>query len=167
MVTHDRYFLDQITNAIVELANGRFYSYTGNYTDYLDAKANARPPTNRSRKRARHFLRRELEWVRSGVQARRTKTKDRFERYYEVAAQSGPNVESDIDLVIPPPPQLGNRVVELTKVGIELGGRRTLFRPRPRIRSRRPHRRRRPQRLGQNNPAQNYPRPIADPPKAL
>src|SRR5262249_54197581 len=65
-----------------------------------------------------------LEWVRRGPSARRTKKKDRIERYYEVAAQSGPNVERDIDLVIPPPPQLGNRVVELTNVGVELGGQR-------------------------------------------
>ncbi|MDB6057163.1 MAG: transporter, partial [Verrucomicrobiales bacterium] len=70
------------------------------------------------------FLKRELEWVRSGVQARRTKKKDRFERYYEVAGQSGPQVERDIELIIPPPPQLGNRVVELTNVGVDLGGRR-------------------------------------------
>lgn len=124
MVTHDRYFLDQITNAIVELANGRFYSYTGNYTSYLDAKARRQAAEESIEKARQTFLRRELEWVRSGVQARRTKKKNRFERYYEVAAQSGPNVERDIDLVIPPPPQLGNRVVELTNVGVDLGGRR-------------------------------------------
>lgn len=124
MVTHDRYFLDQITSSIVELANGRFYSYTGNYTSYLDAKAQ-RQAAEESVEHARQtFLKRELEWVRSGVQARRTKKKDRFERYYEVAAQSGPQVERDIELIIPPPPQLGNRVVELTNVGVDLGGRR-------------------------------------------
>ena len=124
MVTHDRYFLDKITNSIVELANGRFYSYTGNYTSYLDAKAQRQAAEESIEKARQTFLKRELEWVRSGVQARRTKKKDRFERYYEVAAQSGPNIESDIDLVIPPPPQLGNRVVELTKVGVELAGKR-------------------------------------------
>jgi ATP-binding cassette subfamily F protein uup len=126
MVTHDRYFLDKITNLIVELANGRFYSYTGNYTSYLDAKAQRQAAEESIEKARQTFLRRELEWVRSGVQARRTKKKDRFERYYEVAGQSGPTIEREIDLVIPPPPQLGNRVVELTNVGVELGGR-TLF----------------------------------------
>jgi ATP-binding cassette subfamily F protein uup len=124
MVTHDRYFLDQITNSIVELANGRFYSYTGNYTDYLEAKTQRQAAEESIESARQTFLKRELVWVRSGVQARRTKKKDRIERYYDVAAQSGPQVEKDIELVIPPPPQLGNRVVELTNVGVDLGGRR-------------------------------------------
>jgi ABC transport system ATP-binding/permease protein len=124
MVTHDRYFLDRITNTIVELANGRFYSYTGNYTDYLEAKAQRQAAEETIEKARQTFLKRELEWVRRGPSARRTKKKDRIERYYEVAAQSGPNVERDMELIIPPPPQLGNRVVELTNVGVELGGRK-------------------------------------------
>ncbi|MGZ4971843.1 MAG: ABC-F family ATP-binding cassette domain-containing protein [Limisphaerales bacterium] len=124
MVTHDRYFLDRITNSIVELANGRFYSYTGNYTDYLEAKTQRQAAEESIENARQTFLKRELVWVRSGVQARRTKKKDRFERYYEIAAQSGPNVESDIELVIPPPPQLGNRVVELTNVAVDLGAQR-------------------------------------------
>ncbi|MGZ4964089.1 MAG: ABC-F family ATP-binding cassette domain-containing protein, partial [Limisphaerales bacterium] len=109
---------------IVELANGRFYSYTGNYTDYLEAKTQRQAAEESIENARQTFLKRELVWVRSGVQARRTKKKDRFERYYEIAAQSGPNVESDIELVIPPPPQLGNRVVELTNVAVDLGAQR-------------------------------------------
>src|SRR5258707_9033687 len=73
------------------------------------------------------FLKKELAWVRQGPRAQRTKQKDRFERYYEVAAQEGPAVEEDVELVIPPPPQLGNRTVEVSNLGMELGGR-TLFR---------------------------------------
>jgi len=65
--------------------------------------------------------------VRQGPRAQRTKQKDRFERYYEAAAQEGPVVEEDVELVIPPPPQLGNRTVEVSNLGMELGGC-TLFR---------------------------------------
>jgi len=73
------------------------------------------------------FLKKELAWVRQGPRAQRSKQKDRFERYYETAAQDGPVIEEDMELVIPPPSQLGNRTVELGNLGMELGGR-TLFR---------------------------------------
>jgi ATP-binding cassette subfamily F protein uup len=126
-VTHDRYFLDRVTGLIVELANGTFYSYEGNYTDYLLAKAERQAAEEIVEHKRQMFLRRELDWVRRGPSARRTKSKSKLDRYYEVAAQSGPPVEEEIELVIPPPPQLGNRVVELTNLGMELGGR-TLFR---------------------------------------
>ena len=160
MVTHDRYFLDKITNSIVELANGRFYSYTGNNTDYLLAKAERQAAEEVVEHKRQMFLKRELAWVRSGVQARRTKKKDRFERYYEVAGQSGPEIESDIDLVIPPPPPLGNRVVELTRVGVELGGRTLFSGSRSQICGGRAHRHRRTQWPRQNHAAENHSRPI-------
>jgi ATP-binding cassette subfamily F protein uup len=127
VVTHDRYFLDRVTGLIVELANGTFYSYEGNYTDYLLAKAERQAAEEIVEHKRQMFLRRELEWVRRGPSARRTKSKSKLDRYYEVAAQSGPLVEEEIELIIPPPPQLGNRVVELTNLGMDLGGR-TLFR---------------------------------------
>ena len=73
------------------------------------------------------FLRKELAWVRQGARAQRSKQKNRFERYYDTAAQDGPSVEEDPELCIPPPPPLGNRVVELSNLGMELGGR-VLFR---------------------------------------
>jgi ABC transport system ATP-binding/permease protein len=70
------------------------------------------------------FLRRELDWVRRAPSARRTKSKDRVEHYYEVAGRKPPELDRDADLVIPPPPPLGNRTVELVGVGMELGGKR-------------------------------------------
>jgi ATP-binding cassette subfamily F protein uup len=70
------------------------------------------------------FLKKELAWVRTGPRAQRSKAKNRFERYYETAAQNAPAVEEDMELVIPPPPQLGNRTVELSHLGIEIGGRK-------------------------------------------
>jgi ABC transport system ATP-binding/permease protein len=124
LVTHDRYFLDRITNTIVELANGRTYSYTGNYTDYLLAKAERDAAAEVSEHKRQMFLRRELDWVRRAPSARRTKSKDRIEHYYEVAGRTPPELDRDADLVIPPPPPLGNRTVELVEVGMELGGKR-------------------------------------------
>ncbi|MCX6904272.1 MAG: ATP-binding cassette domain-containing protein [Verrucomicrobia bacterium] len=73
------------------------------------------------------FLKKELAWVRQGPRAQRSKQKDRFERYYDTAAQDGPTVEEDVELCIPPPPPMGNRVVAVKNLGMDLGGR-TLFR---------------------------------------
>jgi ATP-binding cassette subfamily F protein uup len=121
-VTHDRYFLDRVTQLIVELSHGKFYSYEGNYTDYLLAKAEREAAEEAIEHKRQMFLRRELDWVRRGPSARRTKSKSKLDRYFEVAAQEGPPVEEQMDLVIPPPPQIGNRVVELTNLGVSLGG---------------------------------------------
>jgi ATP-binding cassette subfamily F protein uup len=127
VVTHDRYFLDRVTGLIVELANGKFHSYEGNYTDYLLAKTEREAAAESMEHKRQMFLRRELDWVRRGPSARRTKSKSKLDRYFEIAAQEGSPVEEQMDLVIPPPPQIGNRVVELTNLGMTLGGR-TLFR---------------------------------------
>ncbi len=127
VVTHDRYFLDRVASSIVELANGVFHPYKGNYTEYLVARAERQATEELVEHKRQMFLRRELEWVRRGPKARTTKSKSRLDRYYEVADQTEVEVESDVELVIPPPPQLGNRVVELSNAGVELGGK-TLFR---------------------------------------
>ena len=124
LVTHDRYFLDRITSTIVELAEGRFFSYEGNYTDYLIGRAQRQAAAEVVEHKRQMFLKRELEWVRRGPRAQRSKSKSKLDRYYEVEAQDGPAVDTDIELVIPPPPPLGNRVVSLEGVGMELGGRR-------------------------------------------
>ena len=125
-VTHDRYFLERVANRIVELAGGSFYSHNGNYTDFLEAKA-ARVAAGESQEQRRQkFLRSELEWVRRGPKARTTKSKDRLDRYAAAAAQRGPEAEIDADLVIPPAPKLGDRVIELRKAGMDIGGK-TLF----------------------------------------
>ena len=127
VVTHDRYFLDRVAQIIVELSHGKFYSYDGNYTDYLLAKAQREAAQEAIEHKRQMFLRRELDWVRRGPSARRTKSKSKLDRYFEMAAQEGPPAVEQMDLVIPPPPQIGNRVVELSNLGMTLGGR-TLFR---------------------------------------
>jgi len=124
VVTHDRYFLDRVTNQITELASGTFFSYEGNYTDYLVSRAERMAAAELGEHKRQMFLKRELEWVRRAPEARRTKSRSRLDAYFEVAGQAAPEIEKDIDLVIPPAPQLGNRVVELINVGMTLGGRR-------------------------------------------
>ncbi|HKW29275.1 MAG TPA: ABC-F family ATP-binding cassette domain-containing protein [Verrucomicrobiae bacterium] len=127
VVTHDRYFLDRVAKRMVELSDGRFFSHAGNYTDYLLDKAERQAADATIEHKRQMFLKKELAWVRQGPRAQRSKQKNRFERYYETAAQDGPLIEEDVELCIPPPPQLGNRVVELSNLGMDLGGR-TLFR---------------------------------------
>ena len=127
VVTHDRYFLDRVAKRMVELSDGRFFSHAGNYTDYLLDKAERQAADATIEHKRQMFLKKELAWVRQGPRAQRSKQKNRFERYYETAAQDGPVLEEDVELCIPPPPQLGNRVVELSNLGMDLGGR-TLFR---------------------------------------
>ncbi len=124
VVTHDRYFLDRITTSIVEVANGKMFSYEGNYTDYLLAKAERQTSEEKQEQSRQNFLRRELDWVRRGPKARTTKSKSRLDRYFDVAGKGPPPKELEVDLVIPPPPPLGNRVVDLENVGMTLGDRK-------------------------------------------
>ncbi|MCU0786452.1 MAG: ABC-F family ATP-binding cassette domain-containing protein [Verrucomicrobia bacterium] len=127
VATHDRYFLDRVVKRMVELSDGRFFRHDGNYTDYLLDKAERQAADATIEHKRQMFLKKELAWVRQGPRAQRSKQKNRFERYYDTAAQAGPVIEEDVELCIPPPPALGNRVVELSNLGMELGGR-TLFR---------------------------------------
>lgn len=120
-VTHDRYFLDRIANRIVELSSGSFYSYQGNYTEYLIRKTEVQAVKEVEEHKRQAFLKRELEWVRKGPRARRTKAKSRLNNFYEVAAQKNLEADVDVDLIIPPAERLGKKIVELKNIGIKLG----------------------------------------------
>ncbi len=120
-VTHDRYFLDRIANRIVELSSGSFYSYQGNYTQYLIRKAEVRAVKEVEEHKRQVFLKRELDWVRRGPKARRTKAKSRLDNFYKVSEQKNIEADVDVDLIIPPAERLGKKVVELTDIGIKLG----------------------------------------------
>jgi ATP-binding cassette subfamily F protein uup len=124
VVTHDRYFLDRVATSILELCDGKFFSHAGNYTDYLLDKAERRAADVTIEHKRQMFLKKELAWVRQGPRAQRSKQKDRFERYYDEAAKDGPVIEEDVELVIPPPPQLGNRTVEVSNLGMEIAGKK-------------------------------------------
>ncbi|MCG3149385.1 MAG: Energy-dependent translational throttle protein EttA [Verrucomicrobiae bacterium] len=122
-VTHDRYFLDVIATRIIELAEGRCYSHPGNYTAYLESKAARQQIAEQAERRRQRFLKFELAWVRSGARAQRTKAQHRMRNYYQLAGQEAPPEERDMDLLLPPPPELGNTVVELEQVGARFADR--------------------------------------------
>jgi len=126
-VTHDRYFLNVIATRIIEIAAGKAYSHPGNYTAFLESKAARQEIAENTEKKRQKFLKDELKWVKAGVKARTTKSRSRLDAFYEVKDQDAPEVEGEMDLLIPPPPRLGNTIVELKKVSITLGDR-TLFR---------------------------------------
>ena len=130
-VTHDRYFLNVIATRIVELADGRCFSHPGNYTAYLESKAIRQQIAEQSERRRQRFLRVELEWVRSGVRAQRSKARHRMDTFYQVAGLEAPPEEREMDLLIPPAPELGNIAVNVVEAGAkvgEAGGERWLFR---------------------------------------
>ncbi|HYV26301.1 MAG TPA: ATP-binding cassette domain-containing protein [Candidatus Eisenbacteria bacterium] len=120
-VTHDRYFLDVIATRIIELADGRCFSHPGNYTAYLESKAIRQQIAEQSERRRQRFLREELEWVRAGVRAQRSKPRHRLESFYDVKGLEAQQEEREMDLLIPPPPALGNTAVDLIKVGARIG----------------------------------------------
>jgi ATP-binding cassette subfamily F protein uup len=120
-VTHDRYFLDVIATRIIEIDQGRAFSHPGNYTAFLESKAVRRQIAEQTERRRQRFLREELEWVRSGVKARGTKSRHRLEKFYEIEGMEAPPEEREMDLLIPPPPQLGDIVVELENAGVNVG----------------------------------------------
>jgi ATP-binding cassette subfamily F protein uup len=122
-VTHDRYFLDRIANRIVELSNGTFFSHKGNYTDYLLNKAERDSLKETEERKRQGFLRNELDWVMRGPRARRTKAKSRLDKYYEIVEKSPPEKDLDIDLIIPIPERLGNKILEIKNVSVEVAGK--------------------------------------------
>lgn len=120
-VTHDRYFLDIIATRIIEIDHGKAYSHPGNYTAFLESKAIRHQISEQTERRRQRFLREELEWVRAGVKARTTKSRSRLDKFYEIEGMEAPPEEREMDILIPPPPALGNTVVELEGVGINVG----------------------------------------------
>lgn len=126
-VTHDRYFLDRIATRIIEIDGGQFYSHPGNYSDFLESKAIREGIEANSERRRQVFLRHELEFVRSGVKARRTKQQSRLDAYDRIAAQDAPEEDLVMDLIIPPAPPLANVVVDASQIGACLDDGRWLF----------------------------------------
>jgi ATP-binding cassette ChvD family protein len=112
-VTHDRYFLDNVAEWILELDRGRAYPYEGNYSTYLETKASRlKVEGAKDAKRAKR-LKDELEWVRSGAKARQAKSKARLARYEEMATEADKFRKLDFEEIqIPPGPRLGNIVIE-------------------------------------------------------
>ncbi len=113
-ITHDRYFLDNVAQWILELDRGRAFPYEGNYTTYLETKAARLKVEGAKDQKMRKRLDDELEWVRSSARARQTKSRARLDRYEEMAAEADRNRKLDFEEIqIPPGPRLGNTVVEV------------------------------------------------------
>ena len=98
MVTHDRYFLERVTNRIVELYRGKLYYYEGNYSKYLELKAQRLEYAQAAERKRQAFLRKEYEWIKRGALARTTKSKKRIENYYDTLNQEGVVEDEKIEL---------------------------------------------------------------------
>jgi ATP-binding cassette ChvD family protein len=112
-ITHDRYFLDHVAEWILELDRGRTYPYEGNYSTYLQKKAERLQMQGRKDTKLKKRLEEELQWVRSNAKARQTKSRARLERYEEMANEAEKTRKLDFEEIqIPPGPRLGNLVIE-------------------------------------------------------
>ncbi len=121
IVTHDRYFLDDITSWILELDRGRGIPYEGNYSAWLDQKAKRMQQEAREDKSKQKALEKELEWIRSGAKARQSKGKARIARYNEMAGQTVLERASTSQIIIPNGERLGNKVIEVTGLKKHMG----------------------------------------------
>ena len=123
-VTHDRYFLDNVAEWILELDRGRAYPYEGNYSTYLEKKAERLEVAGKKDAKLAKRLQDELEWVRSTPKAKQTKSKARLARYEEMAAEADKTRKLDFEEIqIPPGPRLGNIVIEAEKIAKGFDGR--------------------------------------------
>ncbi len=98
MITHDRYFLDSVSNRIVELDKGKLYNYQAGYGGYLELKEERMAMEQASERKRRSILRTELEWIRRGARARSTKQKGRIQRFEELSARKGPEEDGDVEM---------------------------------------------------------------------
>lgn len=115
MVTHDRYFMERITEEIVEIAQGRLYEYKGNYSTYIEEKRKREEEAILKEKKRQSILRKELEWVRAGVQARGTKSKDRLERFEKLSQVEKSKQEGTVNLSSATT-RLGKKTIELRHI---------------------------------------------------
>jgi ATP-binding cassette ChvD family protein len=123
-VTHDRYFLDNVAEWILELDRGRAYPYEGNYSTYLEKKAERLAVQGRKDQKLQKRLTEELAWVRSGAKARQAKSRARLQRYEEMAAEAEKHRKLDFEEIqIPTGPRLGNLVVEVEHLDKGFEGR--------------------------------------------
>jgi ATP-binding cassette ChvD family protein len=126
IVTHDRYFLDDITGWILELDRGRGIPYEGNYSAWLEQKAKRLAQEAREDKARQKTLERELEWIRQGARARQAKQKARINAYEDLASQSEREKLSRAQIIIPNGPRLGQRVIEVAGLAKHMGDKQLI-----------------------------------------
>ncbi|MFM7423520.1 MAG: ABC-F family ATP-binding cassette domain-containing protein [Elainella sp.] len=122
LITHDRYFLDRVTNRIIELDRGDLYSYDGNYSYYLEKKALAEELEVSSQRKHQGVLRRELEWLKRGPKARSTKQKARIDRIHEMQTREFKQGQGKVEIATAGR-RIGKKVVELNQISKSFGER--------------------------------------------
>ena len=125
MVTHDRYFLNRICKTITEVQNGKLFSCEGNYSDYLENKAQREADAIASERKARALYRRELEWIKRGPRARGTKSKDRIERFEALKNRDIPQDAEALQLQSVSS-RLGRKTIEINGISKSIGGKALL-----------------------------------------
>lgn len=122
LITHDRYFLDKVTNRIIEIDRGDLFNYSGNYSYYLEKKAEAEDSAASTQRKHSGLLRRELEWLKKGPKARSTKQKARIDRAHALQATEFKQANAKVDITTSGR-RIGKKVVELDRVGKSYGDR--------------------------------------------
>ncbi len=125
MVTHDRYFLERVVNHITELSRGKLYHYEANYSKYLELKAQREEMAEAAERKRQAILRVEREWILRGCEARRTKSKDRIERYETLLNQSGPETDDPLQMAAASS-RLGRKIIELHDISKAYDGRQII-----------------------------------------
>lgn len=123
MVTHDRYFLDRVVNKTIELDKGKLYTYQGNYSQFLELKAEREELEIAGERKRQNLLRRELAWIRRGAQARSTKQKARIERFEEVSAIKAPELRGSVEISVGAS-RLGRKTIEINNVSMSYEGKK-------------------------------------------
>jgi ABC transport system ATP-binding/permease protein len=126
VVSHDRYFLDNLVTRMIEIYDTKIYEHTGNYHDYLLSKSIRLQIAGVQEDRKQAFLKREVEWVRAGVKARGTKDKGRMQRFDELKNDPKFNLDQTVALLLPQISPLGNKILDLENVSIELGQKKII-----------------------------------------
>ena len=125
-VTHDRYFLDRLADRVVELDQGKFYSYDGSYADFMAGKMERETKLSIAEEKRKHFLAKEIDWIRRSPKARLKRNLGRVKRFDELNAVQDIKIAADMELLIPDPPRLGNKAVDAENISLSFGDK-TLF----------------------------------------
>lgn len=121
LVTHDRYFLDNVCNEIIELDNGKLYKYTGNYAYFVEKKADREFREEREIDKAKNLMRKELEWMRRQPKARGTKSKSRIDAFYDLKEKAGKRIDNkqvEIDIKMQ---RMGSKIMEIQRINKAYG----------------------------------------------
>ncbi len=122
-ITHDRYFLDNVAEWILELDRGHGIPYQGNYSSWLEQKNNRLEQEQKQEESFAKALKKELEWVRSNAKGQQKKNKARMERFEELNSREFQQRNETSEIYIPPGPRLGNKVIEVEGISKSFGDR--------------------------------------------